>query len=165
MAKKGKKKDAAAEGDESGKSGRLKIVGMAVGFVLLGAVVGPKVAGGSAAPPAATGDTTTTTVEGPVVVLDAVTLNLTDGHLLQVGLALEIDPKAEASAQPVDDTDPTKGYAKAIDATIDVLGNESMESLSAPGGRAAAKTALEAELAKVSDGKIVGVYFHQFVMQ
>jgi flagellar FliL protein len=163
MAKK-KATKAEAEDAVAPKSNRIKVIGMAVGFALIGAVVGPKVAGGSSAPPPAAADTTTTTVEGPVVVLDAVTLNLTDGHLLQVGLALELDPKAEP-AVPTSDTDPTKGYAKAIDATIDLLGNESMASLSAPGGRTAAKTALEAELRTISDGGIVGVYFHQFVMQ
>jgi flagellar FliL protein len=167
-----KKKDkaAAGEGTEGGaRSGKVKTVGMAVGFVVLGALIGPKVLGGGSAPAGATEGTTTTTAAGPVVVLDAVTLNLADGHLLQVGLALELDPNAEAAGgahgEKPDESDPTKGYAKAIDATIDVLGDETMATLSAPGGREAAKSALEGVLHDLYEGEIVGVYFHQFVMQ
>ena len=164
----GKKvKDDAADGGKGNSKGKGKgkAIGMAVGFAVLGALVGPKVLGSSAAPAGATEDTTTTTTAGPVVVLDAVTLNLSDGHLLQVGLALELPPGTEASSEPADDTDPTKGYAKAIDATIDVLGDKTMAELSAPGGRDGAKAALEAALGELYDGQIVGVYFHQFVMQ
>jgi flagellar FliL protein len=165
-----KKKDKADKGDaEGGKSGKMKTIGMAVGFAVLGAVIGPKVLGAGSAPAGATEDTTTTTAAGPVVVLDAVTLNLADGHLLQVGLALELDPAAEAGGgghgEKPDDSDPTKGYAKAIDATIDVLGDQSMATLSAAGGREAAKASLEAVLHELYHGEIVGVYFHQFVMQ
>ncbi len=167
----GKKQKAAASDDEAaaGKSGKLKTIGLAAGFAVLGAVVGPKLLGGGAAPAGATEDTTTTTAPGPVIVLDAVTLNLADGHLLQVGLALELAPDAEAGGgahgAPVDENDPTKGYAKAIDETIDVFGGQSVASLTAPGGREVAKAALEEQLDELYHGGIVGVYFHQFVMQ
>jgi flagellar FliL protein len=162
------KKKKAPDADADGGMGKGKLAGLAVLFVLVGAVAGPKVLGKPAAAPAASGEpTTTTTVAGPIVVLDPITLNLADGHLLQVGLALELSPEAaggghgEASA----DDDPTKGYAKALDAAIDRLGDESMASLSAPGGRDQAKAALEEELHTLYPEEIVGVYFHQFVMQ
>lgn len=165
------KKDKAAKGEaKEAKAGKGKTIGLAIGFAVLGAVVGPKVLGGGAAPAAATEDTTTTTAAGPVVVLDKITLNLADGHMLQVGLALELSPEAEAGdggghgGEAATD-DPTKGYAKALDATIGVLGNETMAGLSAPGGRDGAKAQLEAVLHELYHGEIVGVYFHQFVMQ
>src|SRR3546814_2490696 len=81
--------------------------------------------------------TTTTTVAGPVVVLDAVTLNLSDGRLLQVGLALELSAEAGSGGgeEEVDESDPTKGYAKALDAAIGVFGHQTMAALSEPGGR------------------------------
>lgn len=157
-----------AKGDGGGKSSTVKAVGLAVGFAVLGAVVGPKLlGGGGAAPAGAAEDTTATTEAGPVVVLDAITLNLADGHLLQVGLALELAPDAAAGGHgeaPAED-DPTKGYAKALDAAIDVLGDQSMAALSAPGGREGAKAALAAVLGELYEGSVVGVYFHEFVMQ
>jgi flagellar FliL protein len=165
-----KKATAGAKGEATEtKAGKGKTIGLAIGFAVLGAVVGPKLLGGGAAPAGATEDTTTTTVAGPVVVLDAITLNLSDGHMLQVGLALQLSAEAGESGgghgeAPAED-DPTKGYAKALDATIDVLGAESMAALSAPGGRDQAKAALEGVLHELYHGEIEGVYFHQFVMQ
>src|SRR3546814_13047012 len=57
------------------------------------------------------------------------------------------------------------GYAKALDAAIGVFGHQTMAALSEPGGRDAAKVALEASLDELYHGEIVGVYFHQFVMK
>lgn len=150
-----------------GKGGAVKAIALALGFAVLGAVAGPKLlGGGGAAPAGAAEDTTTTTEAGPVVVLDAITLNLADGHLLQVGLALELAADAaDGGHGEAADDDPTKGYAKALDAAIDVLGDQSMASLSAPGGREGAKAALAATLAELYEGTVVGVYFHEFVMQ
>ncbi|MDQ2650663.1 MAG: flagellar basal body-associated FliL family protein [Actinomycetota bacterium] len=165
MAKK-KTKQASTEEAAEGSS-KLKMIGMAAAFVAIGAVAGPKLMGGAPAQ-AASGEATTTTVEpGPIVVLDKVTLNLADGHLLQVGLALELSPGAGSGGGhgTAAEDDPTKGYAKALDATIEILGGESMGSLSEAGGRDRAKHALEEELHELYHGEVVGVFFHQFVMQ
>lgn len=161
-----KKKKAAAD-DAAEKSSKGRLIGMAVAFIAIGAVVGPKVMGG-AAPAATAADTTTTTAPGPIVVLDKVTLNLADGHLLQVGLALELSAESASGGGghgEADPDDPTKGYAKAIDATIEILGEETVAQLTASGGREQAKHALEEELHELYHGGVVGVYFHQFVMQ
>jgi flagellar FliL protein len=160
------KKKAAATDAEAAAPSKLKIIGLATVFVAIGAVAGPKVLGGGPAE-AAPGETTTTTAEpGPIVVLDKVTLNLADGHLLQVGLALELATEAGGGGHgEAAEDDPTKGYAKALDAAIDILGDESMGSLSEAGGREGAKHALEQELHELYHGEVVGVFFHQFVMQ
>lgn len=163
------KKKQASEDAEGGGSSKLKTIGMAVALVAVGAVVGPKFLGGgsSAAAPAAEA-TTTTVPAGPMVVLDEVTLNLADGHLLQVGLALELDPTHEAGGghgEATAEDDPTKGYAKAIDATIDLLGDHTMADLSAAGGREQAKEALLQRLEELYPHEVAGVYFHRFVMQ
>lgn len=151
------------------KPSKLKTIGSCVGFIAIGAVVGPKFLGGGAAPAApATGAeaTTTTEAEGPLVTLDPITLNLTDGHLLQVGLALELGPDVVlGEGHGGDEDDPTKGFAKALDTTIEVLGSRSMSELQAAGGRESAKAELEEALAEVTHGEVVGVYFHQLVMQ
>ena len=159
-----------SKGDEetsSGKPQTVKLVGLAVAFAVVGAVIGPKLLGTGSA--AATEEPTTTTTEaGPVIVLDKITLNLSDGHLLQVGLALEMAPGhgggSDGHGGSTDD-DPTKGFAKAIDAAIGVLGDQSVASLTAPGGRDAAKAALTEVLSELYHGEVTGVYFHTFVMQ
>jgi flagellar FliL protein len=165
----GKMKSSKDDDASAPKEGKAKTIGLAIAFAVVGALIGPKVMGSGAASAEASAPTTTTTVAGPVVVLDAVTLNLSDGRLLQVGLALELSADGAAGGghgdAEIDEGDPTKGYAKALDAAIGVFGDQTMAGLSDPGGRDAAKAALEANLAELYHGDIVGVYFHQFVMQ
>lgn len=162
MAKKKPAPQDAAEG-----TSKLKLIGTAAVFVAIGAVGGPKVLGTGAAAEVPGPATSTTVAPGPVVVLDKVTLNLADGRLLQVGLALELasgHTAGDGHGAAAED-DPTKGYAKALDAAIGILGDQTMASLSEPGGRERAKGALEEELRELYHGEVVGVLFHQFVMQ
>lgn len=138
--------------------------GLAALFLVVGAVAGPRVLGGGAAPAAGSAEPTSTTVAtGPVVSLDAITLNLSDGRLLQVGVALELAP--DAVPHEAEEDDPTHGYAKALDAAIDVLGRQTMAALLAPGGRDQAKAELVEALQAAYHGEVVGVFFHRFVMQ
>ena len=154
----------------SPKGSMAKSVALAAAFAAVGAFAGPRLLGTGAADAAGAGaaaGATTTTAPGPTVVLDAVTLNLADGHLLQVGLALELSHEAAGGSghgEAADD-DPTKGYARALDAAIAVFGDRSMAVLSEPGGRHQAKADLEQALGELYNGAITGVYFHQFVMQ
>src|SRR3546814_16485702 len=106
--------------------------------------------------------TTTTTVAGPVVVLDAVTLNLSDGRLLRVGLALELSAEAGSGGgeEEVDERDPTKGYAKALDAAIGVFGDQTLAALSEPGVPDAANVARDARTNELSHTAIGGVSCH-----
>ena len=105
---------------------------------------------------------------GPVVQLDPITLNLSDGHYLKLGLALQLTKKAgdeaaghasEGAAAPLVDGAP------ALDAAISVLGDRSYAQLLAPGGRAKAKAAVQAVIEKRYDGKVMEIYLTQFVMQ
>ena len=105
---------------------------------------------------------------GPVVQLDPITLNLSDGHYLKLGLALQLTKKAgeeaashasEGAAAPLVDGAP------ALDAAISVLGDRSYAQLLAPGGRAKAKAAAQALIEKRYEGKVMEVYLTQFVMQ
>ena len=118
--------------------------------------------------------TTTTTAPGPVVSLDPITLNLSDGHLLKMGLALQISAEwlsehgAEGGGHGEEgaaEDDPTKGYARALDAAISVFGTRSMDDLMATPGREAARTELEVHLEEAYHGEIEGVYLYEFVMQ
>ena len=160
-------RDASASEAKATKASKAKVIGLAVAVAAVCAVLGPKLLGGGSASAGAAEGATTTTEAGPVVVLDPITLNLADGHLLKVGLALELSAEAGGSGHGggAADDDPTKGYAKALDAAIDVLGDQSMASLAAAGGRDAAKEALERALHDLYHGEVIGVYFHEFVMQ
>ena len=50
------------------------------------------------APPIDPNATTTTAAAGPVVALDAMTLNLEDDHLIRIGVAVELAETADAEA-------------------------------------------------------------------
>ena len=105
---------------------------------------------------------------GPVVQLDAITLNLSDGHYLKLGLALQLTKKAakEAAAGQSEGSDaPLVDGAPALDAAIGVLGDRSYAQLLAKGGRAKAKAAVETVIKRRYEGRVMQVYLTQFVMQ
>jgi flagellar protein FliL len=140
-------------------------IAVPIACLAVGALLGPKVLGtqgaaGAAAAPAAPVEQE---VElGEVVVLDPVTVNLADGRVLKVGVALQLT--AEAKHAKAEKDDPTKGYAPALDAVLDTLGRHSMAELVEPDGRDRAKVALVERLEELTHGDVVDVYFHQFVM-
>jgi flagellar protein FliL len=139
--------------------------------------------GGGKKDAAATGPTTTsTTVPGPIIRLDPITMNLTDGHVLKVGIALEALAKPQdAEMKKVvtaltaggeghggssgSTTSPMEGLeAKALDLAIKDLGNKSFAELSAPQGRVHAQEELQKDIEEAYHGDIVEIYFTTFVM-
>lgn len=91
---------------------------------------------------------------GEVVRLDPIQVNLTDGHYLKVGIALQLTYDAyEADG------------AKALDAAIDLFSGRSMRQLERPEVRAELKKELEKTLEKKYHGEVMGVYFTDFVTQ
>ncbi len=174
MAKKKKEEAApAAEGAEKAPKSKKNMVIAVVGALAV-FVAGGKLMGGGSSGPTKTVikivTTTTTIPVGEVVALDAITLNLADGHLLKVGIGFQLEYEEPAAAgghegaAAGDTSDPTKGYAKALDIVIDELSKHTMEELSGA-GRNTAKAQLVKRLKKVTHGHIEDVYFHQFVMQ
>lgn len=143
-------------------------------FMFLGG--GKKKADANAAP------TTTTTVPGPIIRLDPITMNLTDGHVLKVGIALEAlakpqDPEMKKvvtalaasgeghAASSGSTSSPMEGLeAKALDLAIKDLGNKSFAELSAPQGRVHAQEELQKDIEEAYHGDIVEIYFTTFVM-
>lgn len=169
MAKKAKAAPA-AEGEEQAPKSKKKMVLGGVGALVL-FFAGGKVMGGGGETKTIIKivNTTTTIPMGAVVTLDAITMNLADGHVLKVGIGFQLEYEAHAGgsgheAPKANDGDPTKGYAQALDIAIDELGQHTMEELTGE-GRNVAKEALVKRLRKVFHGKIEDVYFHQFVMQ
>jgi flagellar FliL protein len=156
------------EGDE-GKGKK----GMAIYAVLLivGVFVGKTFLGGGGASAATSGAAaTTTTVKGTVVTLGDTTVNLSDGHLLKVGIALqltgesELGTVAEGAPKP-DANDPTKGWAEAMNIAIGVFGDQTYAQLIAPGGRETARQLLAAKLKVAYPEDIDDLYLYEFVMQ
>lgn len=144
------------------KGGRKRLV------LLLPALLAVAAAGWFFLKPAPAASATEKVEPGPVVQLDAITLNLSDGHYLKLGLALQLTKKAgeeAAAAAGEGPAAPLVDGAPALDAAISVLGDRSYAQLLAPGGRAKAKAAVDAVIKKRYEGKVMQVYLTQFVMQ
>ncbi len=111
------------------------------------------------APPGSSGPVEPTEPEaGEVVSLEPITMNLADGRLLKVGLAVQLE-KIDGEAET-----PFSG-AMALDEAITVLGERTFADLSAPGGREKAKSELSHRVAERYEHGVLSVLFTQFVMQ
>lgn len=93
-------------------------------------------------------------VHGEVVALEPVQVNLTDGHYLSVGIALQL----VEGAHEVDGS-------KALDATIDMFSGQTVATLADPKTRRTMKAALTEGLADLYHEEVLEVYFTQFVTQ
>lgn len=96
-------------------------------------------------------------VAGEVVPLEAITMNLADGRLLKVGLALQLKDGAG-------EEHPISGSI-ALDEAITFLGEHTYAQLAAPAGRAKVKAELSARVAERYHSDVLEVYFTEFVMQ
>lgn len=121
----------------------------------------------TASPTKAAVITTTTTVcapappaEGGVLKLDSTTINLADGRFLKVGIGLQLAATTDLKTFTSDD-----GGAKALDIMIRLLGSKGYNDLISVKNRNAVQTNLTQQVATAYDGKVMGVYFTEFVMQ
>jgi flagellar FliL protein len=95
---------------------------------------------------------------GPLVAPDAITVNLTGGHYLRIGIALQFGPKVSMTAPP-------DGSA-ALDQTITYLTGQNATTRESPAGLAAVKAALTTRITKVYPGDaLLGVLITSFVIQ
>lgn len=116
-------------------------VAAAAGWFL---VLSPRESGAGAAPK-----------PGVVEKLDSMQINLTDGHYLRVGIALQLTDKA---GEEVDGS-------KALDAEIDTFSGLSMAQVMAKGAREQLKERLRVELKSRYEGKVMDIYYTEFVTQ
>ena len=96
---------------------------------------------------------------GPVDSLDAITINLAAGHYLKVGLALQVP----AGVVPKDVADTENWEALALKTTIDRLSGQTLEALTAH--RQAEEHTIGDAVCRQTEGKVLTVYFTDFVMQ
>jgi len=139
--------DASPQPAEKKKRGKKKLI-MIGGLILVLAIAGGVVmrgGGGASASP----------VPGEVIKLEPIFINLSDGHYLKLGIALQ----ASASA-------PKEGDGSmALDAAIAVFSNAPMTDLSDTATRARLKAELVAKVNHAYEGHFYDVYFTEFVMQ
>ena len=91
---------------------------------------------------------------GEVLALEPITMNLADGRLLKLGLALQLPEGAGEVNGSV-----------ALDEAISFLGSHSYAQLTPPAGRQKAKLELSQRVAKRYHGEVLEVYLTEFVMQ
>jgi flagellar protein FliL len=175
-----KKKDDAADGAEEGKGGsggKLKLVIMVLPTVLLvvGAVYffvlapsgdsGTAKSGTSSSEKASAGEDeatageeepepTSTWVEGKLVTVDPITINLANGHYLKVGVALQATADAGEEVSG----------SKAMDALIAEFSGKTVDELATAAGREAAKKTLVKQIKKLYEKKVYEIYWTTFVM-
>ena len=160
--------DGAQASPKSGSNNVIPAIVVALGLVAGGFFVSQGSADAAAEDKPAAGHAKVEEVatHGPVQTLESITLNLSDGHFLKVGLALQL-------------TEPEGGHgtgeelpsAKALDTAITLLGSYSMEQLADPKVRGLVKKKLSAQVSKAyvdpetSSSLVTKVYFTEFVMQ
>jgi flagellar basal body-associated protein FliL len=109
--------------------------------------------------------TTTTTIApddtpaGPVDSLDAITINLAAGHYVKVGLALQVP----AGVVPKDVAATENWEALALKTAIDTLSGQTLEDLTAH--RQDEEHSIGDAVCRQTEGKVLTVYFTDFVMQ
>ena len=92
---------------------------------------------------------------GIVVVLEPVTINLSTGHYLKLGMTLQA---TAAVAEAVDGS-------KALDAAIDLYSGMAIEEISSAEGREKTKGELIEKVKEAYEGEIYDIYFTSFVYQ
>jgi flagellar protein FliL len=93
---------------------------------------------------------------GIVVPLDAITINLADGHYLKIKLSLQLT--ADAGTEKIDGS-------RALDLTIDQYSNRPMAELFSNEERNRTKTELLEKISEAYEKKVMDIYFTTFVIQ
>jgi flagellar protein FliL len=139
------------------KKSRKKLLIVVVLVLVVG--VGAKFElGGSAKKPGANAAAAVAAKPGPMVALDAVTVNLAGGHYLRIGVTVQFTDKVSATAPP-------DGTA-ATDQTIGYFTGQDAAALETPAGLATAKAGLKTKIAAAyPKDPLYDVLFTSFVVQ
>ncbi|WP_062305275.1 flagellar basal body-associated FliL family protein [Demequina subtropica] len=92
---------------------------------------------------------------GDVQVLEPISLNLSGGHYLRIGLGLQLPADAHGEVDS----------AKALDAAIGLFSGRSQTDLADAAVREELKAELAHTLEELYEGEVVGVYYTDFVTQ
>lgn len=171
MGKKKKGEEGTEEESSGGGGGGSKMMPAAmisIALVAAGYFVGGR--GGGTAPAVAV---TATTVEaeptvGEVVDLEAVNVNLADGHYLRVAISIGMQAAEEEAAAPAEGegaTETTEPTAPAADLVLSTFSGKTIDELSTLEGRIAARDHLLEGLKEFYGEEVITVFFTEFVMQ
>lgn len=144
------------------KSRGMTIPAIIVAVAILGGFFLTKGGGGETPTNAEATPTTVHAADGDVISLDPITMNLSGGDILKVGIALQLaagTPEAEEAVE-----NPASFGARALDETILVLGGYTKAELLREGGVADAKAKLSARVAELYHDAVLAVYFTQLVV-
>ena len=136
------------EAEKTGPN-RMLIIGLAVVVLVLAAGAYFTVFAGDAE-----ADAKKEPVAGEVLTLEPIQINLSGGHYLRLGMALQLTEEATHA-----------DGSKALDAAIDQFSGMPMEELSQAQGRREEKEKLLKHLEKVYHHEVMDVFFTEFVMQ
>jgi flagellar FliL protein len=92
---------------------------------------------------------------GVVLTVDAVSVNLADGHYLRLGLGLQLTADVAEAPDP----------AKALDLAIALFSGHTVAEVSDPATRDALKAELVTQLSEAYEGEVMDVYLTNFVTQ
>jgi flagellar protein FliL len=123
--------------------------GMAVSKMVLG---GSAEAGTEAEPPPEPGE---------VAAIDAININLADGHFLRIGVGAQLTKEVTVKPEAWAETEGTK----VRDAIIEVFSGRDMTELSTAEGRKAAVHELTELAMERTEKQVMGIYLSEFVMQ
>ena len=164
-------KSAGEEPEPTGKSGPKKMITTAVLAVVLigvGYFLGGQMGGSGEAAAEESAETTEASSEeaeeehvGIVIDLDAVNVNLADGHYLRVAISLGLSEDIDFGHGSPDEFP----VAAASDVLLSTFSGQTIESLASEEGREHARHQLEEGLAEHYGDDIVSVYYTEFVMQ
>ena len=145
------KDTATANGAEAPKKSKKMLIIIVLAVVLLG--------GGGAGAYfmffKSSGEEVTAPEPGVVVPLEAITVNLDDGHFLKVSIALQV--AADAAHEP--------DGSQALDLLITQFSNRSVAELSTNEAREEMKKELVEKIKKAFHDEVYDIYFTEFVMQ
>lgn len=136
----------AGKGDKPAKKSKKKLIIILVAVLVAGGAGAYFMLGKSA--PAAP-------KPGEVLLLEPITMNLTDGHYLKLKLALQATADAGAELDG----------SKALDIAISEFSNRTVAELSGNVEREARKHELKEKISEAYEGEVMDIYFTEFVMQ
>ncbi len=148
------KKSEAKDGEK--KKSPLKLVVILLVVLLVAGAGYIFMSRGSAAPAPAAAVAAAPVVEGAVIRLEPLFINLKDERFLKLGIALQTSLLGK---------DPELDGSKALDAAIEVFSGQDIQQLSDEAGRSLLKEELLEQITDAYGSEVSDIYFTEFVMQ
>ncbi len=148
------KKSEAKDGEK--KKSPLKLVVILLVVLLVAGAGYMFMSRGSAAPAPAAAVAAAPVVEGAVIRLEPLFINLKDERFLKLGIALQTSLLGK---------DPELDGSKALDAAIEVFSGQDIQQLSDEAGRSLLKEELLEQITDAYGSEVSDIYFTEFVMQ